>query len=123
MTRAFRAAVSAALVTALMAALHSGAGSAQTTELESGESEKKAVEQAADDLTGTTTAGSTGKAESDATGKAESDATGKAESDATETTPTATEPVSVKPAKKISKPFEPTEKIEAESVISFPANI
>ena len=114
-----------------MAALHSGAGSAQTTELESGESEKKAVEQAADDLTGTTTAGSTGKAESDATGKtesdatgkAESDATGKAESDATETTPTATEPVSVKPAKKISKPFEPTEKIEAESVISFPANI
>jgi hypothetical protein len=90
-----------------MAALHSGTASAQTSEPDPGESEKTAVEQAADDLTGKTTAGSTGGAASDATG----------------TTPAAAKPVPVKPAKRISKPFEPTEKIEAESVISFPANI
>jgi hypothetical protein len=90
-----------------MAVLHSGTGSAQTTEPDPGESEKKAAEQAADDLTGTTTADSTGKAASDATG----------------TTPTVAKPVPAKPAKRTSKPFEPTEKIEAESVISFPANI
>lgn len=107
MTRAFRAAVSAALATALMAVFHSGTASAQTPEPDPGESEEKATEQAADDLTGTTTAASTGEAASDATG----------------TTPAAAKPAPVKPAKKISKPFEPTEKIEAESVISFPANI
>ena len=91
MTRAFRAIVSAALTTALMAALHSGTASAQTPEPDPGESEEEAAEQTADDLTGTT--------------------------------PTTAKPVPVKPAKRISKPFEPTEKIEAESVISFPANI
>jgi hypothetical protein len=107
MTRAFRAIVSAALTTALMAALHSGTASAQTPEPDPGESEKTAAEQAADDSTGTTTAGSTEGVASDSTG----------------TTPTAAKPVPVKPAKRISKPFEPTEKIDAESVISFPANI
>ena len=107
MTRAFRAVVSAALTTVLIAALHLGTASAQTPEPDPGESEKTAAEQAADDLTGTTTAGSTGTASSDAT----------------ETTPTAAKAVPVKPAKRVSKPFEPTEKIDAESVISFPANI
>jgi len=107
MTRAFRAAVSAALATALMAVLHSGTASAQTTETDPGASEAKATEPTADDLTGTTTA----------------DSTEAAASDVTETIPTTAKPASVKPAKRISKPFEPTEKIEAESVISFPANI
>ena len=107
MTRAFRAIVSAALATALTAALHSGAANAQTPEPDPGESEAIATEQTADDLTGTTTAGSTGAASSDAT----------------ETTPPAAKAVPVKPSKRISKPFEPTEKIDAESVISFPANI
>jgi hypothetical protein len=39
--------------------------------------------------------------------------------DSAEATPTA----ATKPSKKISKPFEPTERIEAESVVSFPTNI
>jgi len=44
-------------------------------------------------------------------------------SDSTEVAPAATKETPAKRSKKISKPFEPTEKIEAESVISFPANI
>jgi hypothetical protein len=107
MTRAFHAVVSAALATALTAVLHSGTAGAQTLEPEPGESEVEAIERTADDSTGTTTAGSTEAAASDAT----------------ETIPTTAKPAPAKPAKKISKPFEPTEKIEAESVISFPANI
>jgi hypothetical protein len=107
MTRAFRAIVSAALATALTAVLHSGSISAQTTETDPGASEAKATEPTADDSTETTT----------------TDSTGAATSDATETIPTTAKPVPVKPAKRVSKPFEPTERIEAESVISFPANI
>jgi hypothetical protein len=107
MTRAFRVVVSAALATALTAALLSGTASAQTPEPDPGESKAKVTEQAADDSSGTTT----------------TDSIGAAASDATETTPTAAKAVPLKPAKRISKPFEPTEKIDAESVISFPANI
>ena len=44
-------------------------------------------------------------------------------SDSPEATPTAAKPSPAKRSKKISKPFEPTERIEAESVISFPTNI
>ena len=44
-------------------------------------------------------------------------------SDSPEVTPTAAKPSPAKRSKKISKPFEPTERIEAESVISFPTNI
>jgi hypothetical protein len=107
MTRAIRVIVSAALATALTAALHSSAASAQTTQPDPSERGEKATEQAADDLTGTTAVDSTEAAASDATG----------------TTPTTAKPVPVKPSKRISKPFKPTEKIDAESVISFPANI
>jgi len=38
-------------------------------------------------------------------------------------TPSAAKPKTVKPTKRKSRPFEPTDRIEAESVISFPANI
>ena len=44
-------------------------------------------------------------------------------SDSPEVTPPAAKPSPAKRSKKISKPFEPTERIEAESVISFPTNI
>jgi hypothetical protein len=44
-------------------------------------------------------------------------------SDSTEVAPATAQPTPAKRSKKISKPFEPSEKIEAESVISFPANI
>jgi hypothetical protein len=107
MTRAIRIIVSAALVTALTAALHSGAVSAQMAEPDPGERGGKATEQATDDSPGPATADSTSKVTSDATG----------------TTPITAKPVPVKPSKRISKPFKPTEKIDAESVISFPANI
>ena len=107
MTRAIRAIGSAALAAALTTALYSGTASAQTAEPNSGESEAKALEQTIDDLIGTATADSTEAAAGGATG----------------TTPTATKPEAVNPEKKTSKPFKPTERIEAESVISFPANI
>ena len=99
MARALRAVGSAALATLLTAALQLGAISAQADETDPGESETQTTEQTADD------------------------STEKAASDATETTPSAAKTVPPKPAKKISRPFKPTEKIEAESVISFPANI
>jgi hypothetical protein len=44
-------------------------------------------------------------------------------SESPEATPIAPKPSPAKRSKKVSKPFEPTEKIEAESVISFPTNI
>jgi hypothetical protein len=115
MTRAIRVIASAAFVTALTAGLGSVAASEQTPEPDPGTSETKETEQTTDDSTGTTTDGSTGTTTTDSTGAAASDTTGA--------TPTAAKTVPIKPAKRILKPFEPTEKIEAESVISFPANI
>jgi hypothetical protein len=50
--------------------------------------------------------------------ESEAEATEETASDSTEATPTA-----AKPSRKISRPFKPTERIEAESVISFPTNI
>jgi hypothetical protein len=104
-----------------------------------GERGGKATEQAADDSPGVTTDDSTGAATDDSTGaatddspgpatddspgSATADSTSKVTSDATGTTPITAKPVPVKPSKRISKPFKPTEKIDAESVISFPANI
>jgi hypothetical protein len=52
-------------------------------------------------------------------GESEAEAAEKTADDSTEAAPIATEPSK----KKSSKPFEPTERIEAESVISFPTNI
>ena len=43
--------------------------------------------------------------------------------DSTEAAPATARPTPVERPKKASKPFQPTERIEAESVISFPANI
>jgi hypothetical protein len=58
-------------------------------------------------------------------GPAQSDAEATEESAeaSIETTPTTAKPETVEPAKNTSEPFKPTETIEAESVISFPANI
>jgi hypothetical protein len=123
MTRAIRIIVFAALATALTAALHSGAASAQTPETNPDEREAKAAEQAADDSPGVTTDDSIGAETDGSPGPATADSTSKVTSDATGLTPTTAKPVSVKPSKRISKPFKPTEKIDAESVISFPANI
>jgi hypothetical protein len=53
----------------------------------------------------------------------ETEASEETTSDSAAATPTATKPRPAKRSKKISKPFEPTERIEAESVISFPTNI
>jgi hypothetical protein len=88
-----------------------------------GERGGKATEQATDDSPGVTTDDSTGAATDDSPGPATDDSTSKVTSDATGTTPITAKPVPVKPSKRISKPFKPTEKIDAESVISFPANI
>jgi hypothetical protein len=49
--------------------------------------------------------------------------TEESENDSTEAAPTTVKPAAAKRSKKASQPFEPTERIEAESVISFPANI
>jgi hypothetical protein len=51
------------------------------------------------------------------------ESTEEAASESTEVAPATATPTPAKRSKKLSKPFEPTEKIEAESVISFPANI
>jgi hypothetical protein len=88
-----------------------------------GERGGKATEQATDDSPGVTTDDSTGAETDDSPGPATADSTSKVTSDATGTTPITAKPVPVKPSKRISKPFKPTEKIDAESVISFPANI
>ncbi len=119
MTWAIRTAASAALATALTAALHSSAPSAQTPEPDVGNSKAKAAEQTTDDSTVIATDDSTETTADDSTGTTAADSTAAA-SDAARTT---AKPAPVKPKKRISKPFEPTEKIEAESVISFPANI
>lgn len=55
--------------------------------------------------------------------ESEAKATGETANRSTGATPTAAEANPVKPSKRTSKPFKPTERIEAESVISFPANI
>ncbi len=55
--------------------------------------------------------------------ESEAKATGETANHSTGAAPTAAEPNRVKPSKRTSKPFKPTERIEAESVISFPANI
>ncbi len=54
--------------------------------------------------------------------ESEAKATGETANHSTGAAPTA-EPSTVKPSMRTSKPFKPTERIEAESVISFPANI
>jgi len=61
-------------------------------------------------------------AESDA-GERKAEGTEETASDSGEATPTAAEASPAKASKPISKPFEPSERIEAESVISFPENI
>lgn len=55
-------------------------------------------------------------------GETTAESTEETASDSPEPTPTAPKP---SPAKKktVSKPFEPSERIEAESVVSFPTNI
>ena len=55
--------------------------------------------------------------------ESEAKATGETANHSTGAAPTAAEPNPIKASKKTSKPFKPTERIEAESVISFPANI
>ena len=55
--------------------------------------------------------------------ESEAKATGETANHSTGAAPTAAEPKPIKASKKTSKPFKPTERIEAESVISFPANI
>jgi len=55
--------------------------------------------------------------------KSDAKATEESAKTPTEATPTTSKPEPVKPAKKTSEPFKPTERIEAESIISFPANI
>ncbi len=55
--------------------------------------------------------------------ESEAKATEETANNSTEATPTAAEPIPVKPSKRTSRPFEPTERIKAESVVSFPANI
>jgi hypothetical protein len=81
----------------------SGIVVADTDELDSVETEMEATERPIDDA---------------AAGSANS-----TKPDAAEETLPPTEEKAVPRAKKISKPFEPTERIEAESVISFPSNI
>ena len=74
-----------------------------------------------------TSAGETA-AEASTTGKAKDPAEEKADDSARTTSkagarPKVSEPKTGKPSAKASKPFEPSEKIDAESVVPFPSNI
>ena len=56
-------------------------------------------------------------------GEKQAELTEETASEAPESTPPTPKPSPAVKSKAISKPFEPTERIEAESVISFPTNI
>jgi len=97
-SRTTRAIAFAALSATLLIALHLGSSVAQTPDDGTDERSTESTEE--------TASGSTEVAPPTA-----------------KETPATTKETPAKRSKKISKPFEPSEKIEAESVISFPANI
>ncbi len=75
-------------------------------------------------MTGAATDGKLARAAGAEAGDSPSAAAGgPKDSDADEAAAAHTEPAPVKPRKKTSKPFVPTDKIDAESVVSFPADI
>jgi len=108
--RGIRAAV---LAVALATALHAGWAGAQTSESEAGERETRGGETAAQASTAEQARDSTEQKADDST-RVPSKAGAP---------PKAAEPKTGKPPAKASKPFEPSEKIDAESVVSFPSNI
>jgi hypothetical protein len=95
-SRTARAIAFAALYATLLIALHLGSSVAQTSDDGADERSTESTEETAIDST---------------------------EVDPATAQPTPTKSTPTKRSKKFSKPFEPSEKIEAESVISFPANI
>ncbi len=56
-------------------------------------------------------------------GEKQAEWTDETASDSPEPTPTAPKPSPTEKSKTVSKPFEPSERIDAESVVSFPTNI